>query len=270
MGIFSGILLVSDVDGTLLTYDGKIPARNVEMIEYFIREGGLFTVATGRGVVSARRYLERIVHNCAPIVFNGSAIYDDQAERFLWQQPLPESAREVVAYIVDNHPNMGIQIYSEMDMFVLRDSEINQYMVTYEHIPYTMERLEDIRDRHWNKVLCLSEVEEVEQLIESLKRFDLPDTYFVRTQERYYEILAVGADKGNALRHLAELNGIGIDQTYAIGDYYNDVQLVDAAGYSAYTAGAPEELKAGADYIAAPCEAGAVADFIAHIQTHLQ
>ncbi|MBQ1272136.1 MAG: HAD hydrolase family protein, partial [Clostridia bacterium] len=47
MGRFDGILICSDVDGTLA--EGKnIPEKNLEALRYFQSEGGLFTLATGR------------------------------------------------------------------------------------------------------------------------------------------------------------------------------------------------------------------------------
>jgi len=269
MGIFSGTLLTSDVDGTLINYSGDMPQRNIEAIEYYIANGGLFTVATGRGVVSATRYIKRITHNCAPIVFNGSAIYDFEKQQFLWQHPLPDSVHAVVADILENCPDMGIQVYSELDMFVLKDSAVNQRMVAYEGMPYTYEKLEDITCRKWNKILCLSEEEKTEALIEYLKKYSPEDFHFMRTQKEYYEIVATGADKGSALVRLGQLYDIAPENIYAIGDYYNDVQLIEAAGYSAYTSGAPEELKPTANYIACDVDEGSVADFIYHIEKRI-
>ena len=48
MGKFDGILLASDFDDTLYDYNLRIPERNLEAIRYLIREGGRFTVSTGR------------------------------------------------------------------------------------------------------------------------------------------------------------------------------------------------------------------------------
>ena len=50
MGKFDGKLLVSDMDATLLDREHRISKANREAIEYFISEGGCFTVASGRMV----------------------------------------------------------------------------------------------------------------------------------------------------------------------------------------------------------------------------
>ena len=48
LGKFNGVLLVSDFDDTLYGEDMRITRENVEALTYFTREGGTFTVATGR------------------------------------------------------------------------------------------------------------------------------------------------------------------------------------------------------------------------------
>ena len=48
MGKFDGLLLASDFDDTLYSWELRIPERNLEAIRYFIRQGGYFTVSTGR------------------------------------------------------------------------------------------------------------------------------------------------------------------------------------------------------------------------------
>ena len=48
MGKFDGILICTDLDGTILKNDKTISNRNIEAMEYFKKEGGYFTFVTGR------------------------------------------------------------------------------------------------------------------------------------------------------------------------------------------------------------------------------
>ena len=59
MGKFDGILLVSDLDGTLLTNDKRLSEENREAIDRFVEEGGIFTFATGRTTYGMRVVLEQ-------------------------------------------------------------------------------------------------------------------------------------------------------------------------------------------------------------------
>ena len=75
MGIFKNYLLVSDVDGTLLE-NGVIPQRNIEAIDYFIKESGKFSICSGRSI-EAVRPIHKHSHSNAPcVVFNGANVFD--------------------------------------------------------------------------------------------------------------------------------------------------------------------------------------------------
>jgi hydroxymethylpyrimidine pyrophosphatase-like HAD family hydrolase len=82
----------------------------------------------------------------------------------------------------------------------------------------------------------------------------------------YYEILPKGISKGTALLKLADMLGIDRRNTVGIGDYYNDLSLVETAGVGATVEGAPKELVGAADYVAGACENGAVADLIEYLE----
>ncbi|NLA86727.1 MAG: HAD hydrolase family protein, partial [Clostridiales bacterium] len=56
----------------------------------------------------------------------------------------------------------------------------------------------------------------------------------------------------------------------AIGDYYNDLELIETAAVGAVPAGAPDDLKQCADLVVCSCENGAVADFIEYIEATYQ
>mgnify|MGYP003301924438 CR=1 FL=1 len=76
MGIYSDILLTVDFDRTLTAPDSTIPARNIEAIEYFMANGGIFTVNTGRSVPMYSSKLDLVPVNAPLLLYNGSAAYD--------------------------------------------------------------------------------------------------------------------------------------------------------------------------------------------------
>ena len=75
MGLFSDCLFGCDIDGTLLV-NGIINPRNIEKIEYFISEGGYFSLCTGRTVGAVSPVLEKIKNISPSVVANGCMIYD--------------------------------------------------------------------------------------------------------------------------------------------------------------------------------------------------
>ena len=70
------LLVVSDIDNTLLSVPEAIPACNREMIRLFNRLGGHFTVATGRTVASVRPFLQEIELSAPAILYGGGMLYD--------------------------------------------------------------------------------------------------------------------------------------------------------------------------------------------------
>ena len=55
MGIFDGVLLVSDFDDTLVNRKKQLPERTKQALEWFVSQGGLFTLASGRGLEPSLR-----------------------------------------------------------------------------------------------------------------------------------------------------------------------------------------------------------------------
>ena len=68
------------------------------------------------------------------------------------------------------------------------------------------------------------------------------------------DFTAAGVHKGEAARHLAEIQGMSSRQFIAAGDSYNDHPMLEVAGFRIAMASAPEEMKAIADYVAPPVE----------------
>ena len=78
----------------------------------------------------------------------------------------------------------------------------------------------------------------------------------------YLEILPENVSKGSALSWIFEYCGIDPDQTAAIGDFYNDIAMIELASLGAAPANAPQDVKASADVVVADNNHAAVADLI--------
>lgn len=96
MGIFDGIILISDMDGTIINSDKKISERDKKAINYFKENGGLFTIATGRMLPSANRYVLDLDLSLPIILYNGGKIYDYKEEKTLKEYYLEEHRKEII------------------------------------------------------------------------------------------------------------------------------------------------------------------------------
>ena len=85
---------------------------------------------------------------------------------------------------------------------------------------------------------------------------------FIRSERTLYEILPKGASKGTALRKMTELFGIDISKTIAVGDYNNDISMLETAGAGFAVANAVPEVKAVADYTTVSNNDGAISAIV--------
>lgn len=271
MGIFDGCLLISDIDGTLL-HNGKIPQNNIEAINWFKSEGGIFALATGRTVIASKYSYELSRSNAPLIAIHGGIIYDFENQKLLYHSILDERVKLILPKIMERFPEVGTEIFSGLKFYELRSNNSTQWHAEYEALSF--EPLpDDINSIPWTKVLFgINDEKTLDELKEYCGELNVDFCRFVTTSNkenaRYYEILPTNVNKGNALKEMKCL--MGASKAYGIGDFYNDVELIVDADIGATTAEAPEDIKKLANYVTCACEDGAVADFINKISLEMK
>ena len=262
MGKFDGILICTDLDGTLLRNDKTISEENREAIEYFKREGGYFTFITGRMYFTARRLYDMVKPNAPIGCINGGGIYDYEQEKYLWSMILPEGAKELVGAVYDAVPSAGIQMNALDAIYFCRDNDAMYHFRKRTGATFLQGDYRTI-DVPVGKVVFGDEEENIQKVAEVLsnhprsKEFD-----YIRSERTLYEILPKGSSKGNLLIKLAEILGVDARKTVAIGDYNNDVSMIKAAGVGVAVANAVDEAKAAADIVTVSNEEHAIAKII--------
>jgi len=271
MGRFDGCLLASDIDGTLQD-SGYINPRNREKIKYFVKEGGKFCLCTGRSIGAITAVLKEIGVTDYSVVANGCMIYDNKENKILYQDFLPENERFTVKTVFEQMPDIGIEIHSEGEVYTLRRSFQLDCHQHYEGLPTDMLDFETLLDYNWNKVVFALDEEGDYKRLKELTQSEVRECDFLTTiaviddiKRHYYEQLPKGVSKLSALKRLCELAGVKKGGLFAIGDYYNDLDMIKNADISAATADTPDDIKQYADFIAGSCEDGAVADFIDYL-----
>ena len=266
--IFDGYLLVSDLDHTLVE-KGAVSKRSLEKIKYFTENGGKFTVATGRHWLTAEPYYDATASNCPAITF-GSLVYDIKNRKPVWYGPIKDSTKQICREHADEFPEAGIIIYTLDEIFIARGNEATKHFAEIVGSDFISDYvdMDSIMDKEWVKVIYadLNTDRILEMETKALSR-NYPDYQGVRSEPHLYEVNS-GAEfsKGTALLRLAEHLGIDPEKTCAIGDFYNDVPMLECAGISATVADAYDDIKQIVDFVGGTCENGAVADFIEYIE----
>ena len=271
MGIFDGCLLACDIDGTLMV-NGYISPRAIEKIEYFTSNGGMFALATGRSLGAVSMVLNKINGIGASVLLNGCMIYDFSKKKIVAEEVLTEEARNIVEDVYKKFPNIGLEIHSEDKVYLLRENkEVIDHEVyeMLDSIPITIECALNVK---WNKVLVVAdsdeEYEEVKNFIDSniIGNVAIPTTSFIDGRTRYYvELVPLNVSKASAVKKLCGILNVKKDSCFAIGDYYNDLEMIKDSDIGCFTADAPDDLKQHADFISGVALDGAVADFIDYL-----
>ena len=260
------VLLLSDMDGTLLTGDKRISDIDRAAIDRFTALGGRFTVATGRTIQSFEQYRAMIDLPYPVVMYNGSAIYDYSAEKALYSQPLPTEARQITADILRELPEVGGEVLRAEGTYIFRDNPYEQLHTKLCNIVPEFMELEEIPEGGWLKVLFAMAPEDIPHIERLVREMGIDAVSFVRSAEIFYEMMPLGVSKGSALRQFRKLPGWEDFSFAAIGDFDNDIEMIQAADLGACPANAAGSVKNAADLVLDKTnEEGAVAQLIDHI-----
>ncbi len=271
MGIFDGCLLACDIDGTLLLSD-YMPQVNIDKIKYFVSEGGLFSLATGRTAGAISTVTSKLDCIAPSIVANGSMIYDIQNDKSLFEMFVPNEDRHIVKAVIDGCKTVGIEAHSGKNVLVLNVNQETVDHERYENLEAFSLDYESALEYNWNKVIYLfANNDEAKTVKDIISRFE-HSSQFVDTsavidgRRRYYfEHVPKNVSKASTLKILCEKLNIKKGCCYAIGDYYNDLEMINTADIGAALIDSPDEVKAAADVVVCDAQSGAVADFIDYL-----
>jgi Cof subfamily protein (haloacid dehalogenase superfamily) len=263
---FTNKLLLSDMDGTLLNSKGVISKKNQEAVQYFIENGGLFGIATGRSQLNSVLFLDEIKVNAPCILYNGGGVYDFAVNRFILLQELSKVRLKV--FLEDclvQFPEVAIQIYCpDMCYIVSQESQADPYFISI-HQPCKFCTIDEIADLPWIKILFCGKTEDLNVLNDGMIAFGLEkELNWVFSSEIYLEYLPYGVNKGSALLHMKELLNSDY-KVYAVGDYNNDVEMLQVADVGIATKNALSSLKELADVVTVSNDEDAIADIINNI-----
>lgn len=271
MELFKGALLACDVDETLVT-NGKTPEVNIEKIKYFKENGGKVVIATGRSY-----YALDNIKNCLEIfdpsvVSNGSIVYDFKNKNILLLKSFTNKDKEAAKAVLKSDSTIGIEVNTTEGLFVVNKTINTIEHIEYENITATEADFDFVFNKDWVKVAyCCFNKEQLDNMDTVLKELDFT-SYFVRTTQKingkikyYYEQMPYKATKAESLKELLKIFNIKKGCFYAIGDYYNDYDMLKAADISACPKESPKEIKDICDYITVSADNGAVADFINYL-----
>lgn len=272
MGKFSDHILVSDYDQTMTDRTGKIPPSNLEAIGYFMENGGIFTLASGRSLPTARHRFSSVPVNAPWILYNGGACYDPVTAQFLFCHPLPEDCMPLLRSLMDRYPHLRQEFHTLEAHYIFgADSERTDYLKS-QHAKYLYAPWEDVPDSKityclystapgaWTLPADSEESRFFAQLEAEINQLGQGRILALNSLPAMVEIQAAGVSKGKAARDLAKQYGRKI--LVCAGDAVNDLSMLEEADLSFVPADCDSRVKARGFREAAPCGEGTIAHII--------
>ena len=261
-------LIALDIDGTIIDDGLTIGPRTRAAIRAALDRDVAVSLVTGRMVSSAIRFARDLGLTGPVVGYQGGLIRampevgSRRLGRLLMHTPLPAAvAREIVLWSraqgLDPHVN-------HLERFILRDDDpraddYSSFMgAQAELVPDLVEAI-----RHpVTKVLAVGEPPQPVEIAPLARAHFAGRADVTISHPRFLEFVAPGVSKGRAVRWLSRRLGVSLGATLAVGDQWNDFEMLDEVGHGAAMPTAPAAVQAVARYVARPVTEEGVATLI--------
>ena len=255
-------LIAIDIDDTLITDELVITQSCQEAIASARAKGVRVVLATGRMLSSALPYALQLGLTDPLICYNGGLIQSPTEDEPLFHHPVPlDLASDIV--VTGERAGLHVNIYLDDRMYIKEFNEYTRFYMSVGGIEaYPVGELSAFMDRPPTKVLYVSEPRIIAEWQDELKERYQGQVEVYISKPQYLEFTALGISKGSAIKELAEMYGLKLEQVMAIGDSFNDIPMLEYAGVGVAVANAPPEVQAKADYVTLSNEEDGVAEAI--------
>lgn len=242
-------LVAVDLDDTLLSPDLKITERVKKATAAARASGVHFTISTGRMFCSAVPFARELDIDIPLITYQGALVKNSLSGEVLLYRPLPLAcAREIIARV----HRLGYHLNGYLDdrLLVERDTPEGRRYAAFSGVEAeVVGDFLEFFDRDPIKVLAISEEPLLDRLSSELGPLYKGKVHIAKSKPHFLEFSHPRATKGDALEFLARRFGIKREEIIAVGDSYNDLEMLEYAGLGVAVANAREEVKKKAGYV---------------------
>lgn len=273
-------LIATDLDGTLLTTGSGMPHPDaIEAVHKAIAAGIPVVFATGRSPIDILPIAEMVGHRWFAVCNDGSSLVDLKTETVIKTHPIsPEVLSSVIEKLRTKYPEVKFLI-DRVDEGPIS----NHYKIVAENgfeAPWAWALdgarfIEDITDEIAQPGIVKLSVflnldGTTDAVFKEVKKY-LPEVTCVRihSDRTFIDICNLGISKATGVAEIAETQGIGPEDVFAVGDLFNDIELLDWAGFSFAVKNAHPHVHDVADLIVPSNDEGGVAKVIEAALDHL-
>ncbi len=243
-------LVAVDLDGTLLTSGKKITERTKRVLSALLNQEVKVILASARPPRSvAGAYKTLKLTNCV-ICYNGALIYDPPGRQVLAHHPIRLSmARKIIHMARDVYKDIVISVEVLDHWFTDRVNPAYQTEVSKQFVPDKLAPIETWLDSDVTKILILGPDTILTGIKNQLVYNFAKKLSMVQSDNNLLQVMSGGVTKGRALKFICDHYKIPLRRTIAIGDAYNDIEMLENAGIGIAMAHSPAKVKEAADYV---------------------
>ena len=265
---FSDLIIYTDVDGTAATHInrvGVVSDANIKAIEEFVREGGMFGVASGRNHPSIDSVFQYTEINLPYVEANGASVWDKDKQDYLSIHYINKEFKKKIYQFVKVHEKLNMTAMRTESKKVVFYDERDERIVDY---PRDMMSYEEFIETDLLKCAILANEEDIDQTIEDLKSEDFLDGITSsRSADIYLEFFDSKASKGEGIKTVLKFReDLKKRKLVCIGDFYNDISMLEIADIAICPANAVKEVQEICDYIAVSNDKDMLVDVLAYLR----
>lgn len=259
-------MLVSDLDGTLLTKDKKIAPETKLILQDVTNKYNIpLTIASGRYIYDILNVLKSLELNpnldYYVIGNNGAIIFNPKKQEYVSYQPIDASSSQKIYDFIQQVNNDGVriaaQIYQkEMEILIYNQKFMDEYFNIVYGDKYDdpwqkgpFKSIENYQNKEYVKFVLFFENNILTQKYFKIISKQFPNLEICQSGSSNIEINASGVSKGAALTKLCKHLKFDINQTMVFGDHNNDISMLSLTNYSFCPKDATEKAKKAARHI---------------------
>lgn len=225
-------LLVSDVDGTLVTPDKTLTEESIRAVQRLNDAGIIFAITSARPPQGLAMFVEPLLLSTPLGAFNGAMIVDSQL-RVLEEKTIDDNLAAPIIDLLHSH-DLSVWVYQGSQWFVLDESgpHIEHESRGCDCRPTRLSDFSTIADGI-TKVVGVSDDSRAGAAASvAMSAMFGPRVSATRSQTYFLDVTHPDATKGRVVRFLSELYGVATEEIATIGDMHNDVSMFAESGTS--------------------------------------
>ncbi|MFC4102318.1 Cof-type HAD-IIB family hydrolase [Paenibacillus xanthanilyticus] len=255
-------LIAIDIDDTLLSDELIVTEATKSALKAAAAQGVFVTLATGRMFPSAKKIAAQVELNVPIITYQGSLVKTLFDEQVLYERSVPKDAAKELFAFCKAH-NLHLQLYINDELIVQEDNEKARRYSALSKIPFVVEPDYDkLLDQPSTKMLIIDDPDYLDEVAAKLAPIIGDRVHITKSKPHYLEFTHKEGTKGHAISFMAEHIGCTLDEVIAIGDSWNDHEMIEVAGLGVAMGNALPKLKEIADYVTASNNEDGVAKVI--------